>query len=110
MAYKQKSPVPIVEGGTTKQSFTAYAVVCGGTTSTSSLQSVSGLGTSGQTLTSTGLTSLPTWQDAPTEQTNVVFNPVATDPVSPSVSDVWFNTTSNSFKGYNGAVKTFSVS
>lgn len=62
MAYKRRSPQPVVEGGTGDSSFTAYSVVCGGTTSTGSLQNVSGVGSSGQVLTSNGASSLPTWQ------------------------------------------------
>lgn len=49
-------------GGTGDASFTAYSVICGGTTSTGNLQNVSGLGTSGQVLTSNGASALPTWQ------------------------------------------------
>ncbi len=56
--------VAVANGGTGASSFTAYAVVCGGSTSTNPLQSVSGVGTSGQVLTSNGAGSLPTWEDA----------------------------------------------
>ena len=64
MSYKQKSPLPVANGGTGDTSLTAYSVVCGGTTSTSALQNVSGVGTSGQVLTSNGASALPTWQAA----------------------------------------------
>ncbi len=47
-------------------SSTAYAVICGGTTSSNPLQSVSGVGTSGQVLTSNGASALPTWQTSST--------------------------------------------
>lgn len=50
-------------GGTGDASFTAYSVVCGGTTSTGALQSVASLGSSGQVLTSNGAAALPTWQN-----------------------------------------------
>lgn len=55
---------PIVPqfGGTGLASLTAYSVLCGGTTGTGNLQQVSGLGTSGQVLTSNGAGALPTWQ------------------------------------------------
>lgn len=58
------SPLPttVANGGTGAASTTAYAVVCGGTTSTSAFQPVSGVGTSGQVLTSNGAAALPTWQ------------------------------------------------
>jgi hypothetical protein len=49
-------------GGTGITSATAYAVICGGTTSTGAFQSVSGVGTAGQVLTSNGAGALPTWQ------------------------------------------------
>lgn len=52
------------DGGTGRLSATAYAVICGGTTSTSAQQSVSGVGTTGQVLTSNGASALPTWQNA----------------------------------------------
>ena len=54
----------VANGGTGRSSHTAYAVITGGTTSTGAQQSVSGLGTSGQVLTSNGAGALPTWQNA----------------------------------------------
>lgn len=51
-------------GGTGAGSFTAYAVLCGGTTSTGAFQSVASVGTSGQVLTSNGAGALPTFQTA----------------------------------------------
>lgn len=54
--------LPVPNGGTGAASFTAYAVLCGGTTSTGAFQNVSGVGTSGQVLTSNGAGMLPTWQ------------------------------------------------
>jgi len=58
------SPITVANGGTGDTSLTAYAVLCGGTTSTGVVQSVSGVGTSGQVLTSNGAAALPTWQAA----------------------------------------------
>jgi hypothetical protein len=55
--------LPVANGGTGDATFTAFAVVAGGTTGTGALQSVSGLGTSGQVLTSNGAGTLPTWQN-----------------------------------------------
>jgi hypothetical protein len=55
----------VADGGTGAASFTAYSVVLGGTTSTGPLQNVSGVGTSGQVLTSAGAGAAPTWA-APT--------------------------------------------
>jgi len=56
------TPVTVPFGGTGNATFTAYSVICGGTTSTGNLQNVSGLGTAGQILTSNGAGALPTWQ------------------------------------------------
>lgn len=52
----------VANGKTGNTSLTAYAVLAGGTTSTGAMQQVSGLGTSGQVLTSNGAGALPTWQ------------------------------------------------
>lgn len=58
--------IAVGSGGTGDTSFTAYSVICGGTTSGGALQNVSGLGTSGQVLTSAGAGALPTWTTAGT--------------------------------------------
>jgi hypothetical protein len=62
MSYKIISPLPVVEGGSGVQSNTAYAVICGGTSSTNPIQSIVSVGTSGQVLTSNGAGALPTFQ------------------------------------------------
>jgi len=49
-------------GGTGVASLTAYAVMCGGATSTGAVQSIASVGTSGQVLTSNGAGALPTFQ------------------------------------------------
>lgn len=54
--------VVVADGGTGLSSTTAYAVLCGGTTSTGALQSIASVGTSGQVLTSNGAGALPTFQ------------------------------------------------
>lgn len=56
--------VAVADGGTGLSSATAYAVLCGGTTSTGAFQSVASVGTSGQVLTSNGAGALPTFQTA----------------------------------------------
>src|ERR1700678_2530709 len=56
--------VSVSNGGTGNTAFTAYSVICAGTTATGTFQNVSGLGTSGQVLTSNGASALPTWQSA----------------------------------------------
>lgn len=57
-------PIDVANGGTGDSSLTAYAVLCGGTTTTGAVQSIAGVGTSGQILTSNGAGALPTFQDA----------------------------------------------
>lgn len=52
----------VSNGGTGNTTFTAYSVICAGTTATGQFQNVSGVGTSGQVLTSNGAGMLPTWQ------------------------------------------------
>lgn len=54
----------VAVGGTGNTTFTAYSVICAGTTATGSFQNVSGVGTTGQVLTSNGASALPTWQAA----------------------------------------------
>jgi hypothetical protein len=54
--------LPVANGGTNATSQTAYAVICGGTTSTGAYQSVASVGTAGQVLTSNGAGALPTFQ------------------------------------------------
>lgn len=63
MAYRDQ-PLSVSAGGTGAGTFTAYSVLTAGTTSTGALQNVSGVGTTGQVLTSTGASSVPTWQAA----------------------------------------------
>lgn len=58
------TPVVVANGGTGATSLTAYAVICGGTTSTNPLQPIASVGTSGQVLTSNGAAALPTFQAA----------------------------------------------
>lgn len=52
-------------GGTGKSTCVAYAVQCGGTTSTGIHQDVVSVGGDGQVLTSHGAGTLPTFQDTP---------------------------------------------
>lgn len=63
-------PVPVADGGTGRATATAYAVLCGGTTSTGAHQSIASVGTSGQVLTSNGAGALPTFQTL--QQGNIV--------------------------------------
>ena len=52
----------VAGGGTGNTTFTAYSVICAGTTATGAFQNVSGLGSSGNVLVSNGAAALPTWQ------------------------------------------------
>lgn len=61
--------VPVADGGSGRSSHTAYAVICGGTSSTAAQQSIAGVGTSGQILTSAGAAALPTFADPVTGTT-----------------------------------------
>ena len=54
--------VDVAHGGTGNTTFTAYSVICAGTTATGVFQNVSGVGTANQVLTSNGASALPTWQ------------------------------------------------
>jgi len=54
--------LPVANGGTGRTTNTAYAVICGGTTTGGAEQSIASVGTSGQVLTSNGASALPTFQ------------------------------------------------
>lgn len=54
--------VSVAYGGSGRATSTAYAVICGGTSSTGAHQSVASVGTSGHVLTSNGASALPTFQ------------------------------------------------
>ena len=55
------SPCPVNQGGTGATSFTPYSLLFGGTTSTSSFQSLTSLGNAGQALISGGASILPSF-------------------------------------------------
>lgn len=79
--------VPVSQGGTGLVSTTPYALVAGGTTSTTTLQQVSGVGSSGQVLTSNGASVLPTWQS------------LSASGITRSVSSISSNTSAGSAAG-----------
>ena len=56
--------IAVADGGSGRSTATAYAVICGGTTSTAAHQSIASVGTSGQVFTSNGAGALPTFQAA----------------------------------------------
>jgi hypothetical protein len=61
------------KGGTGRASHTAYAIICGGTTTTAPQQSVASVGTAGQVLTSSGAGTLPTFQALIPSTTRMLF-------------------------------------
>lgn len=69
----------VSRGGTGLASATAYAVLCGGTTSTGAFQSIASVGTAGQVLTSNGAGALPTFQ---TPSAAVLVAGVGTDSIA----------------------------
>ena len=60
------STAVVAGGGTGNTTFTAYSVICAGTTATGAFQNVVGLGNAGEQLTSNGAGLLPTWQPSST--------------------------------------------
>lgn len=84
-------------GGTGATSFTAYSVIAAGATSTGAFQNVSGVGSSGQVLTSNGAGALPTWQTLPG-----AFVPTLTFITSTTASGgtVDFTSLSSTYKGF----------
>lgn len=76
------NPLPVSSGGSGNTTFTAYSVICAGTTATGAFQNVSGLGSANQVLVSNGAGALPSWQSVPgltpaaltkTDDTNVTL-------------------------------------
>jgi hypothetical protein len=99
-------------GGTGASSFTAYAVLCGGTTSTGAVQAVASVGTAGYVLTSNGAGALPTFQSAAggvtvTDDTSTNSNaryPLFTSATSGSVSGTNVSTTKLYFNPSTGTL------
>jgi hypothetical protein len=95
--------IAIANGGTGDTSLTAYAVLCGGTTSTAAIQSIASVGTSGQVLTSNGAGALPTFQTSTggvtsiTGTTNEVIASASTGAVTLSLPQAIATTSSVTF-------------
>lgn len=103
--------IPVSQGGTGDTSLAAYAVLAGGTTTTNPVQSVSGLGTAGQSLVSNGAATLPTWQTV--TGTGTVNSGTATHlayyaTTSAAVSDANGQTISGNYP-FSGAVSAASL-
>ena len=106
--------LPVANGGTGATTQTAYAVLCGGTTSTGAYQSIAGVGTSGQVLTSNGAGALPTFQAAAgatiTGSTaNSTFYVIGTTSTSGSLTTASIsNTNAVSYNASTGALSAVS--
>lgn len=77
----------VAGGGTGNTTFTAYSVITAGTTTTGAFQNVSGVGTSGQVLTSQGAGTLPIWA-------NVSTSSIRLDQITAATSTATINSTS----------------
>lgn len=101
--------LPVAGGGTGAASLTAYAVICGGTTSTGAVQSIASVGTSGQVLTSNGAGALPTFQAASGGwTTGIIFSTGSTTAAitnSAAETSVFSGTIPANTLGTNGAVR-----
>ena len=96
-ATNTSKPVTVSQGGTGDASVTAYAPICGGTSTTGSLQSATaGISNSGYVLTSTGSSSLPTFQ-APV---GGAINLIQTKTASTSASIVFDDTNITNYSAY----------
>lgn len=85
-ATNTSNPINVSQGGTGDQLLTAYAVLCGGTTTTAQIQSVAALGAAGTILTSNGPSALPTFQSAATFSQIVIQKFTATGTYTPTAS------------------------
>ena len=96
-AYKSRSGRPVSEGGTENTIFVKYSVIVGGDTSISALQQANPTSDTTAILVSNGPTSPPSFQIPPIPQMN--FQVLASDPGSPGEGQVWYNSTTDLFKG-----------
>lgn len=91
------NPITVSQGGSGDSSLTAYAVVCGGTTSTGALQSVSGVGSAAQVLTSNGSSALPTWQNPASNSWILLNTQTASSSASLTFSSTYITSTYSSY-------------
>ena len=105
--------LPVAAGGTAATSQTAYAVLCGGTTTTGAYQSIASVGSSGQVLTSNGAGALPTFQAAAgatiTGTTaSSTYYVIGTNSTSGSLTTAFISNTN--VVSYNASTVSFSAS
>jgi len=105
-AINSNIPIEVSKGGTGVAATTAYTVQCGGTTSTSPVQSIASVGTSGQLFVSGGSAALPTFQTVTTAK---LFQSLTSDPATPSMGQVWYNSTTDLYKGGQVAAGTWTA-
>lgn len=95
--------VTVPLGGTGNTTFTAYSVICAGTTATGTMQNVVGLGTAGQVLTSNGASALPSWQGG-SAGTGIIFQ------VQTTTTTTNFSTSSTTLVDVTGLAVTITPS
>lgn len=94
-ATNTSNPITVSQGGTGDASLTSYAVLCGGTTATSAIQSVASVGTTNQVLTSNGAAALPTFKTPTTFSQIVIQKFTSSGTYTPTanmkycISEVW---------------------
>lgn len=101
------SPLSISNGGTGDSSLTAYAVLCGGTTSTSAIQPVAGLGSQNDILTSNGAGALPTFQTLTPSKSTCISMQTGTGNLS--ASSTYFLSQANALTFYTTSTNAGTV-
>jgi hypothetical protein len=99
--------LPVAGGGTGNSTFTAYSVICAGTTATGAFQNVSGVGTSGYVLTSNGASALPTWQAASGSGIGTIDGDSGS--ATGSTVNIHANATAGSSVSFSGSSATISL-
>lgn len=109
MAYKRIAPLDVPSGGSGNVSFSEFSVLLGGDPGDGPLGYSPTNTDVGSVFTSNGADSMPTFQ--PTSMASTFrFQLLAADPGAPQNGQVWYNTTTNLFKGRaNGVTYTFDV-
>lgn len=99
----------VAGGGTGDTSFTAFAPICGGTTTTGALQSAStGIATSGFVLTSNGSSALPSFQAVAASGVTSLAGDSGSATPSAGVVNVHAHSTAGSSVTFSGAASTLS--
>lgn len=99
------SPIEVAAGGTGEATFTAYAIICAGTTAPGDLQSIASVGSSNQVLTSNGAAALPTFQDAVPAD----IAPTVTTSTPTTGGEIFYDTSSDTWTGYGAVAGTWTA-